>query len=326
MEQINWGIIGCGDVTELKSGPAFNKVPHSRLVAVMRRDAEKAKDYAIRHKVPKWYTDADLLIKDQEINAIYIATPPSTHLQFTLAALAAGKPVYVEKPMALNHTEAAAMALKATETNTKLVVAHYRRAQPFFKKIKQLLDDKVIGESKLVQLHYYKSALTRHALEDNSNKWRVNPAISGGGLFHDLAPHQLDLMYYFFGDAKTINGLSFNQAGLYIADDTVAGSILFNNGVVFSGTWSFGLPEIIEKDCCKIIGTMGTISFSIFGGRTITLTANNKTEIFSFGALQHVQQPMIEQVVVYFSGIADNPCSGYEGALILDWMDKMTRE
>lgn len=84
MKQINWGIIGCGDVTERKSGPAFNKIPGSKLVAVMRRDAEKAKDFALRHKVPRWYTDADKLIADPEVNAIYIATPHFIITSFVL--------------------------------------------------------------------------------------------------------------------------------------------------------------------------------------------------------------------------------------------------
>src|SRR5205085_8185937 len=102
MDKINWGIIGCGDVTEVKSGPAFNKVKNSSLVAVMRRNAVKAKDYAQRHNVPKWYTDANDLIADPKINAIYIATPPSSHEKYTLAVLDAGKPVYVEKPMSID--------------------------------------------------------------------------------------------------------------------------------------------------------------------------------------------------------------------------------
>src|SRR4051812_958457 len=100
MKKINWGIIGCGDVTELKSGPAFNKVTNSSLIAVMRRNAAKAKDYALRHNVPKWHNDANKLINDLEVNAIYIATPPSSHEAYALAAINAGKPVYVEKPMA----------------------------------------------------------------------------------------------------------------------------------------------------------------------------------------------------------------------------------
>src|SRR5437870_5565340 len=123
MKKINWGIIGCGDVTEVKSGPAFNKVPNSSLVAVMRRNADKAKDYARRHNVPKWYDDANKLIADPDVNAIYIATPPSSHEEYTLAALNAGKPVYVEKPMTLNTAQANNMLNAAKEKNIKLVVA-----------------------------------------------------------------------------------------------------------------------------------------------------------------------------------------------------------
>src|ERR1700747_392477 len=102
MEKIKWGIIGCGDVTEVKSGPAFNKVKDSELVAVMRRDGEKAKDYAQRHKVPKWYTNADQLIHDPDANSVYIATPPSSHEEYAIAVINAGKPVYVEKPMSVD--------------------------------------------------------------------------------------------------------------------------------------------------------------------------------------------------------------------------------
>ena len=82
MNAVKWGIIGCGDVTEVKSGPAFNKVKNSSLVAVMRRDGEKARDYAHRHNVPKWYSDAEALINDPDVNAVYVATPPSSHVSF----------------------------------------------------------------------------------------------------------------------------------------------------------------------------------------------------------------------------------------------------
>ena len=100
-----WGIIGCGDVTEVKSGPALQKATGSALVAVMRRDLSKAQDYARRHGVPRAYNSADALINDPEVDAVYIATPPSSHCALTLAVAAAGKPCLVEKPMAMNHGE-----------------------------------------------------------------------------------------------------------------------------------------------------------------------------------------------------------------------------
>ncbi|MEO6549799.1 MAG: Gfo/Idh/MocA family oxidoreductase [Ferruginibacter sp.] len=321
MKKINWGIIGCGDVTELKSGPAFNKVPNSALVAVMRRDAVKAEDYARRHNVPRWYNDADLLINDPEVNAIYIATPPSSHEAYTLAAIDAGKPVYVEKPMALNYAAAQNMANAAITKNVKLVVAHYRRQWPLFKKVKELIDDNTIGNIRLARLQFYKPPFSDDELKETKNAWRVNPAISGGGLFNDLAPHQLDLMYNFFGAAQKITGIATSQGNKYAADDMVAGSILFENGIAFIGAWCFNAAA--ESDYCEIIGENGKISFSFFTGNTIELNVDNTTTTISFDVLQHVQQPMIEQTVQYFLDNASNPCTGTEAAEIMRWINEL---
>jgi predicted dehydrogenase len=326
MKQINWGIIGCGDVTELKSGPAFNKVNHSALVAVMRRDAAKAEDYAKRHGVPKWYSDANQLINDPEVNAIYIATPPSSHEEYTLTAMQAGKPVYVEKPMTTDHAAAVRIANAVKASNSKLVVAHYRRQQPFFQKIKQLLTEKVIGETLLARLELTKPPLTKAELSDPKMAWRVDPAIAGGGLFHDLAPHQLDLMLYFFGPVQKANGVATNQGGNYTADDLVAGNILFQNGVAFSGTWCFNAAPELAKDYCEIIGTKGKISFPVFDGLTITVLADGVTATQPFDALQHVQQPMIEATVNYFLDNAANPCSAEEGAEVMRLIETFVKK
>lgn len=322
MKKISWGIIGCGDVTEVKSGPAFNKVKNSELVAVMRRDAAKAKDYALRHKVPKWYADANSLINDPDINAIYIATPPSSHEEYTIAALQAGKPVYVEKPMSVNAASAANMMKAVAVKNGKLVVAHYRRAQPLFQKVKQLLADKIIGDIRFARLAIYKRSLSKEELSIEKTAWRVDPALAGGGLFHDLAPHQLDLLYYFFGEVDKASGFATNQSGIYAADDMVTGNILFKSGVQFSGIWCFNVSSADEKDECEIVGDKGKISFSFFDQQPITVNAGGKTEVFSFDTLQHVQQPMIEQVVNYFLDEGPNPCSAEEGVKVMKLIDQ----
>lgn len=316
MKKVNWGIIGCGDVTELKSGPAFNKVNNSALVAVMGRRAAKAQDYARRHNVPRWYDDADRLINDPEVNAVYIATPPSSHEEYTIASINAGKPVYVEKPMANTYAAACNMAETAATKNIKLVVAHYRREQPRFKKVKQLITEKAIGEILLARLELYKPALTKEELADARNSWRVDPVVAGGGLFHDLAPHQLDLMYYFFGTVEKARGIATNQGANYLADDMVVGNILFKNNIVFNGAWCFNATGEGASDHCEIIGTKGKISFSVFSGNTVEVR-NGKIESLMFDDLQHVQQPMIEATVKYFSDEAPNPCSGHEGAEVM---------
>lgn len=322
---IKWGMIGCGDVTEVKSGPAFNKVPNSSLVAVMSRNATRAENYAKKHQVPKWYSSTQELIDDPEINAIYIATPPLSHQELTIAALKAGKSVYVEKPMAVNADAGKKMAEAAAQYNGKLTIAHYRREQPVFKKIKALIDEQIIGTVKFVTLDYLQPSLTSKELADPKIQWRLDPVISGGGLFHDIAPHQLDLMLYFFGPIEKALGISGNQGGLYQADDLVTGVLKFKNNVFFNGTWCFDMPPATPKDRCMITGSKGTISFPVFGPAKIELTVDGKTDVLDFDALQHVQQPMIEATVRYFLNEIANPCTAEDGLTVMGIIDQFAK-
>lgn len=322
MSTINWGIIGCGDVTEKKSGPAFNKVSNSKLVAVMRRDAVKAEDYARRHGVPKWYSDATELINDPEVNAIYIATPPNSHEQYTLEAIRAGKPVYVEKPMTLSRESAEIMAKASAESNVKLTVAHYRRGLPLFNKIKELITNKAIGDIRYADLHMLQYAGSDLITKTDDN-WRLNPAMSGGGLFHDLAPHQLDLMLFFFGGVSHSTGCALNQAKLYQADDLVSGSLRFDNGVIFKGLWCFSVPKEERLDLCTIMGSEGKISFSVFGNYYI-LTKNGTEERVEFELPENIQAPFIQKVVDYFLDKGPNPCSAETGVEVMKLLDTFT--
>lgn len=320
MKKITWGIIGCGDVTEVKSGPAFNLATNSELAAVMRRDEAKAADYAHRHHVRKWYSNASDLINNEEINAVYIATPPAYHEAYTLQALKAGKPVYVEKPMALNSLECIRMMEASEQYSCKLSVAHYRRAQPKFLKILSLLREKAIGDIVSADMHF-----SQAYQPGSENTWRTNPAISGGGLFHDLAPHQLDLMLYFFGQPLITEGISLKRANLYEADDYVSAYILFNEGIKFNGIWDFNARLENETDICEIIGTNGSIRFSVFGN-LCDLTINGRTEVLNFDLLAHVQQPMIEQVVNYFLNEGPNPCSAADAVEVMKMIDRVTKK
>ncbi|HEY4335235.1 MAG TPA: Gfo/Idh/MocA family oxidoreductase [Puia sp.] len=318
-KKINWGIIGCGDVTEVKSGPAFKKVANSDLVAVMRRDAAKARDYARRHNVSRWYDKAEELINDPEVNAIYVATPPSSHEEYTLAAINAGKPVYVEKPMAIDHAAALRMTEAASAKNVKLVVAHYRREQPRFRKIKELIEQNAIGKPLLVRLELSKPPMTEEQMADPKSAWRIDPSIAGGGLFHDLGTHQLDLMVFFFGPVSKVTGVAANQGQLYSADDMVAVNLLFDNGTVFTGSWCFNAPT--ARDHCQIIGTKGAIDFTVFSTDTLTVQTGETTNTLSFDPLVHAQQPMIDAIVRYFLDDGPNPNTGREGAEIMRLME-----
>ncbi len=302
---IQWGMIGAGSVTEQKSGPAFNKVPNSKLFGVMRRDAQKLKDYALRQQVPFYTTDVDALIAHPEINAIYIATPPDVHEQYAIKALAAGKDVYVEKPMALTVAACERMQAFAQKANKKLVIAHYRRALPLFLKVKELIVNNEIGVVQSVNIRMHKYAMPKESYDNN---WRVQPAIAGGGFFYDLAPHQLDLVFYFFGKAISYDGFASNTAGLYEAEDTVHGKIEMESGIICNGDWCFVVDKGDEKDEFEIVGTQGKISFPVFGN-SLTIQTNNQEQTMEFDSPLHNQQNLIEKIVSYFLDNGENPCS-----------------
>jgi predicted dehydrogenase len=321
---VNWGIIGCGNVTELKSGPAFNKITDSHLSAVMRRDAAKAADYAERHGVAKWYDDAEKLMADTEINAIYIATPPASHLPYALEALKKGFNVYVEKPVTRNAAEAQQMADAVKQSGQKLTVAHYRRALPMFLQVKKLIDDKIIGDIRTVQIRMWQSRKPQLVAEVENN-WRIQPELSGGGYFHDLAPHQLDLMLYFFGEPEYYSGFSLNQSNATPADDHVCGSIRFKNNVVVNGSWCFSVAQSEYIDLCEIIGTKGKISFPFFG-KYVSWKNETEEKTIEFIHPQHIQQPHITNIVAYFKGEGPNPCSIEEAVTLMKIMDSFTNK
>ncbi|WP_025027873.1 Gfo/Idh/MocA family protein [Caldalkalibacillus mannanilyticus] len=310
--RVRWGIIGCGAVTEVKSGPAFQKVKNSELVAVMRRTGELAKDYAERHRVPKWYDDADDLINDPDVDAVYIATPPNSHKEYTLKAAKAGKPVYVEKPMAITFAECTEMIAACQAARVPLYVAYYRRALPRFVKIKELLENKVIGDLRFVMTTQYKKA--SEDVKDPLNlPWRVQPELSGGGLFFDLASHTLDLLDFLLGPIKEAQGIASNQAGYYQAEDIVTGTYRFESGVHGVGSWCFSAYE--DVDINEIIGSKGKITFSTFGDEPIVLTTANETKQWNFERPQHIHQPLVETIVAELTTNSNQcPSTGVTGA------------
>ena len=147
METIRWGMIGCGEVTETKSGPGFAKAQNSALVAVMRRSADRAEDYARRHNVPRWSADADDILAAPDIDAVYIATHPNTHREYVLRAAEQGKAVYVEKPMAMDQAECLEMTAACGAAGVPLWVAHYRRRLPRFRVGREMVAGGQGGES-----------------------------------------------------------------------------------------------------------------------------------------------------------------------------------
>ena len=302
---IRWGFIGCGEATEKKSGPAFAVVKGSEVVAVMGRDKEKTRNYAKRHNIRHCYTDAQALIDDPEVNAVYIATPPSSHATFAIMAMKAGKPVYVEKPLAATYEDCARINRISRETGVPCFVAYYRRYLPYFQKVKELLPQ--IGKVLNVQIRF---SVPPRDLDYNRENlpWRVNPDIAGGGYFYDLAPHQIDLLQEMFGCILHAEGYATNRGGLYKAEDTVSACFMFETGIPGSGSWCFVSDESSKEDNIEIFGSKGPIKFSVFTFDPIELRNEEGVKSFSVPNPTYVQLPLIRNIVEHLQHKGNCTC------------------
>ncbi len=325
MDQINWGIIGCGNVTETKSGPAFNRVEGSKLVAVMRRDAAKAKDYAGRHDVPRWYSDARKLIENPDVHAVYVATPPDSHAKYAVMAAEAGKHIYVEKPMALDDSQCRRMIQAAEKAGVSLFVAYYRRALPSFIKVKELVESGRIGTPRFVNIRLFKAPPEKQLYKDDL-PWRYKPEISGGGAFVDLGCHQLDYLDYLFGPILSVKSFALNQAELYPVEDIVSASFVFKSGVVGTGTWCFTVSRENHTDEIEIVGSKGRISFSTFMFTRILVEAESGNEGFDFPRPNPIQGPMIQTVVDELLGRGECPSTGRTASRTTRVMKEILKE
>ncbi|MGE5427908.1 MAG: Gfo/Idh/MocA family protein [Methylococcaceae bacterium] len=325
LKEVSWGIIGCGNVTELKSGPAFNKVAHSNLYAVMRRDAAKAADYANRHGVPVWYSDADQLINDPKVNAIYVATPPDTHASYAIKAMRAGKPVYVEKPMARSYWECQEMIRVSEETGMPLFVAYYRRSLPAFLKVKEMVEEGIIGVPLTVNLRLHKASGEKDQHKDRQT-WHTNPQIAGAGYFYDLASHQFDYLDFLFGPIHEVKGFAHNRAEFYPAEDTVSASFNFASGVSGTGSWCFVVANGSEEDIIEITGTKGKISFASFQHGDVKLKTQQGEVSLTFRNPENISHYLIQQVVNELRGEGKCASTGISAARTSKVLEEIVRE
>jgi len=306
---IRWGIIGCGAVTEVKSGPAYKNTDGFELVAVMRRNREKAADYAKRHSVPKYYTNADDLIADGEIDAVYIATPPDSHLYYALKVATAGKSCCIEKPMAPTYQESLQIYNAFQKKKIPLFIAYYRRSLPRFNKIRQWLIDGAIGKIRHVQWNFSKPVSDLD--KSGQYNWRTDAKIAPGGYFDDLASHGLDLFTYFLGDIKNAKGIATNQMGIYTSKDAVVASWLHKNGVTGSGSWNFGSHQRMDR--VEILGSLGKIAFAIFQEDPIVLINSQGKQKLEIPNPKHIQEFHVRNIKSHLLGEKPHPSIGSTG-------------
>jgi 1,5-anhydro-D-fructose reductase (1,5-anhydro-D-mannitol-forming) len=320
MRVVRWGMIGAGDVTEHKSGPAFQKADRSELVAVMRRTPGKAAEYARRHRVPHHYEVALDLIRDPMVDAIYIASPPGSHAQLALLAAEAGKPTYVEKPMARNFHECKAMNDTFAARGIPLFVAYYRRALPRFLSIKAILDENGIGAITAIVYRYACEPWNGQPLP-----WRLRAEESGGGLFLDVGCHVLDLLDFLFGPLANVSGSAVNRASRYDVEDHVSMQFETPSCATCNATWDFA--AVSQEDSLQIFGTEGSLRMSVFGDDAMALgRSHGEVDSLVRPNPPHVQQPLIQSIVDELCGMGTCASTGESAARTSRVMDTVLTE
>ena len=306
---LRWGVIGCGAVTEIKSVPAYKITSSFEVAMVMRRNPEKAEDYAKRHRIPHWTTDADEVIDNPNIDAVYIATPPDTHKFYALKVAAAGKPCCIEKPMAPTYNDSLAIYEAFRNGDVPLFIAYYRRSLPRFLKIKQWLDDGLIGEVR--HIHWQKTKPPSDVDLNKAYNWRTDAAIARGGYFDDLASHGLDLFNFLLGDIVEANGTTTNQLGLYAAFDAVAAHWMHDGGITGTGSWNFGTHDRTDK--VEILGSEGSIRFAVLDQAPIQLNNASGSQTLEIVHPQHIQEFHVENIKRHLLGKSVHPSTGKTG-------------
>ena len=326
MKKLQWGFIGCGEVVETKSGPAFSEVEGSGVAAVMSRTERRARTYAVKHGIAKWYTDAQELIDDPDVNAVYIATPPSSHATYAIMAMKAGKPVYVEKPLASSYEDCARINRISEQTGVPCFVAYYRRYLPYFQKVFDIVKSGTIGKIINVQVRYTEPLRPADAEAIRTGidlPWRLHPEIAGGGYFYDMAPHQLDLLQHMFGVILEARGICSNRGQYYEAEDSVSACFRFENGLPGSGSWCYVAHESAREDCIEIIGTEGLVSFSVFDYQPIRLQTSEGNLEITVSNPPYVQYPIIKNVIEHLQGIGVCTCTSVSATPVNWAMDRI---
>lgn len=318
---VHWGILGCGEVTEKKSGPGFQKAANSTLTMVMRRDAAKSEDYARRHQVPLWTTDAHELLHHPRITAIAIATPPDTHCHYALLAAEAKKPTIVEKPMARNYAECLEMMRAFEKAGVPLFVAYYRRCFAKFQHLRSIIVSGMIGAPERVQLRYRRKAFP---IDPNNVPWRFIPEIAGGGLLMDLGSHGINIIQFLLGEVAwevLLKEIAWGM-GPFNVEQRVHATVKIGESIHGDLQWDFDAEQ--SEDEVLIRGARGEIAFSVFEDKPYTITTSTAgREVHPFRPPEHVQMPFIQMVVNHLCYGAAVPCDAASAAMTSLILDKI---
>ena len=316
MEKLRWGLIGCGDISRKRVAPAIKDLDQCELVAVARANYTKAESFTKEFSAKRWYKEWQDLINDDEIDAVYLATPVYLHAEQTIAAAKAGKHVLCEKPMALNAKYCERMIETCKEHNVTLGVAYYRHFYPVINRVKEIISSGEIGEPTVVEIQAFEWFDRKPG---EPRYWLLEKEKSGGGPMMDFGCHRIEVLQHLFGKVKEIQSQLFNIHFNREVEDTAYVSLLFENNTQAIIRVTHAAYE--ARDTLDIFGTKGSIHIPVLNGGAITIKTEKDERTENHPPNKNVHQPLIED---FTNAVLENRTpvvNGYVGRevnLILD--------
>lgn len=319
MDVIRWGIVGCGNVAEYKSGPPLYQTPGSELIAVMRRDAAKAADFAQRHGAKRWYTDAEALIADEDVNAIYIASPRNQHAAHVEMAAKAGRIVLCEKPLGISTAEAQACVDVCRANHVPLAVAYYRRAWPIVQKMRELLNDGAIGQIVSARIH-----LADYFAGDPDRPWLTSKAASGGGALANAGSHWIDLVRYLLGEVISVSAQCSSHVSGFETEDTIVVQMEMMSHALVSV--SITLQSPINANELEISGTAGRLrATSLADGQLLVDRVGEETQVLTLARSRYAHAEFIAALIDRLRLDQPSPIPGEEAVAVWRIMEAAYR-
>lgn len=318
MKKLNWGLIGAGDIVRKRVAPAINALENCELVAVSRNRAELAESFAKEFGAKKWFADWRELLKDDETQAVYIATPVFLHKAQTIAAAENGKNILCEKPMALNAKDCEEMIAACRANGVKLGIAYYRRFYPVIGRIKEIIKANEIGKISVAQMNAFEFF---DPTPEHPRFWLLEKEKSGGGPMMDFGCHRLEVLTNLFGKVSEVKSVVGNAVFERETEDTAIASLKFESGVFANVTVTHAAFE--PKDTLEIFGTKGTISVPVLNKETILVKTENGERTERHPNHANVHQPLIADFTDAVLNDREPQITGETGKIIAELEDEI---
>jgi predicted dehydrogenase len=289
---IRWGLVGAGDIAEKRVAPALSSTRDSKLVAVSRGRAELAEEFARRFGAPRWYATWEEMLRDEEIDAVYVATPVHLHAPITIAAAEAGKHVLCEKPMALDVAECDRMIAAAEASGVKLGIAYYRHFYPLVARIRELLASGAIGAPIVAQINAFEHF---DPAPGHPRAWLLDPERAGGGPMFDFGCHRIEVLLDLLGPLASLESTLTRVRLAREVEDTGSAILRFDAGPLATLTVTHAAAE--PQDTLHIFGSEGSIHVPRLSGAELHLWHGGTETVELHPAPDNLHQPLVEQFV-----------------------------